>query len=731
MSTGSTQGRPPRSGPRLRSVSRRLRSRQPKGLLDRPRRGLGGKSIWDWLDLASKLAIPLAVALAAGLFGLWQSHLTDLQNQNDQRAALDQQRATILQTYIDNMQSLLLNHQLSGSAPGAEVAREQTITTLRRLDAGRNEIVLQFLQETSLIQDGVVNLSYADLSNDQLSGARLSDATLDGVDLSGADLTDADLSGTTLDGADLSGADLSGADLSNAQLSRATLTGANLTGARLGMANLTSAFLGDAIMSRADMAGADLNGATLQAPDGAGAQLNGADLSDATLDGANLSNADLGGADLSDADLSGSNLTQAQLDGVYSCANAIQPQGLKCQHSPKITLTYWYTESTAEVPVIRQLIRQFERKNPNITIQATNTSYGQTQSAFITAAQAGKAPDVLRSDVGWVTQFASQGYLLKIDPYVTQSDLSDYLNAPLGSAPLDYDEYNGNLYGLPQVTDFLALLYNKEELGLAGVSPPATMAEFETDAMEIVQRKAATYGFEANGSSSYYTLPFLYAFGGGMFDEYGNIVVNDSGSVAGLSFLLKLQNTDKVMPQSPVEYGPRTSEASTMLSDFMNGTTAMIFDGPFDVKEILTGSSFKKDHDNLGIASIPTGPAGQTGSPLGGQSYVISADTAHPYEAYKFISFMSSTASQVMIAKANDTLPTRESAYQDGASSVPVISEFLSFKNIAVPRPVIPQDGNLFDAFDPAIGAALDGAESPVTALNAVAEAWKQLLAGS
>jgi hypothetical protein len=37
----------------------------------------------------------------------------------------------------------------------------------------------------------------------------------------------------------------------------------------------------------------------------------------------------------------------------------------------------------------------------------------------------------------------------------------------------------------------------------------------------------------------------------------------------------------------------------------------------------------------------------------------------------------------------------------------------------------------LYDAFDPNIAAALDGVESPVAALNAVAEAWKQLLASS
>jgi arabinogalactan oligomer / maltooligosaccharide transport system substrate-binding protein len=123
------------------------------------------------------------------------------------------------------------------------------------------------------------------------------------------------------------------------------------------------------------------------------------------------------------------------------------------------------------------------------------------------------------------------------------------------------------------------------------------------------------------------------------------------------------------------------------------------------------------------------GRTGQTGSPVGGQSYVISAGTTHPAEAYKFIKFMSSTASQVAIAKANHTLPTRNSAYHDpSVSGDLVISAFHAIQNTAVARPVIRQGGYLFDAFDSNIQATLDGAESPPDALNTVADVWKELL---
>ncbi len=107
--------------------------------------------------------------------------------------ALDQQRETTLKTYLDDMSDLLLNHHLRTSKPGDEVslvATERTLTTLRRLDAPRNRIVLRFLQDAHLIgvKNAVVDLSSADLSGDDLRRAILNGADLEYADLAYANL---------------------------------------------------------------------------------------------------------------------------------------------------------------------------------------------------------------------------------------------------------------------------------------------------------------------------------------------------------------------------------------------------------------------------------------------------------------------------------------------------------------------------------------------------------------
>ena len=625
-----------------------------------------------------------------------------------------------METYIGDMKDLFSQSQGTSNPNLPQIAEEQTVTTLRRLNAPRNRIVLQFLQGAHLIgaQDPHIDLGGADLSYDALGNAPLS-----GIDLRNVNLSHADLAG-----ADLSGAIMTGADLTSADLSGATLTGASLTDASLAGADLSSARLGDAILTSTN------------------------------LTSTNLTSADLGGADLPGADI-----TQAQLDEAGSCADAVLSRPLtcelacsytgrftpSCQERPPIQLTYWYTESGAEVRVINQLVSKFNNHDLGIHVNAVQKNFFHTRAAFTSAVQQGNAPDVLRSDVSWTPLFASEGYLLNLDKYVPQGSLSDYKNAPVSaareippgaacgtgpaqSAPLSYDECNGHLYGLPQEIDFPELLFNRNELANAGInSPPATMDELRNDAVKIVGQEKAKYGFEFGGTS-YYALPFLYACGGGMFDRHGNILVNSPQSVAGLNFLVKLQNADhlRVMP-SVVNF---STPPGTMLSHFEKGTTAMIFDGPHDISNILrNGKAFRRSNGNLGIAPIPMGAARQTGSPLGGESYVISASAAHPAEAYKFIKFMSSKPRQAAIAKANYTLPTRESAYKYLASkdrpSYRFISKFVSppIVNTVIASPPFPQAGYMFDAADPYIWDALTGVQSAGEALNEIAYSWNQL----
>ena len=279
------------------------------------------KTFWDWLQLLSILAIPVTIGVGAWVFTTKQVQVREAEN-------IDNQREEALQAYINKMFELLLMNDLRNSSDDDEVrkiARVRTVTVLRKLDPVRKASVLQFLQETDLMNNDkrIVELIGVDLSGARLNGAnlngiRLSEANLIGANLNGARLSEANLNGANLSRTYLNDADLRGADLSKANLNEANLGWSILSGP-----TRSRIFLGPSNLSRSDLSGANLSRANLR-----GANLNGANLSRADLSGANLDGANLSRANLSNANLSGvKGVTDEQLTEAKSLESAIMPDG--------------------------------------------------------------------------------------------------------------------------------------------------------------------------------------------------------------------------------------------------------------------------------------------------------------------------------------------------------------------------------------------------------------------
>jgi uncharacterized protein YjbI with pentapeptide repeats len=209
--------------------------------------GFDAKTYWDWMEL---FLVPAVLAVA----GLWFSRV---QKQTDLAVALECQRQSILDQYLDKMTQLILENGLGPDAQPEvkRLARTRTLIAMRTLDAGRNRQVVQFLRESELFgTDPVIDLSQAELSGADLAGAQLSGVKLTQLSLKQADLQYAYLSGANLAHADLSAANLRGAFLTGADLTGANLTRADLTQADLGGANLTGTTLYQAKVSASQLA---------------------------------------------------------------------------------------------------------------------------------------------------------------------------------------------------------------------------------------------------------------------------------------------------------------------------------------------------------------------------------------------------------------------------------------------------------------------------------------------
>jgi arabinogalactan oligomer/maltooligosaccharide transport system substrate-binding protein len=379
------------------------------------------------------------------------------------------------------------------------------------------------------------------------------------------------------------------------------------------------------------------------------------------------------------------------------------------------TVTFWDTsDAKTEAPKFKELIDKFTSSHPNIKVTYVNVPFSEAQEKFRTAAQGNSgAPDVLRSEVAWTPDFASQGYLADLTSAI--GDTSDYLPTPLSSNQLD-----GKLYGIPQVTDAPALLYNKSMLAKAGVGVPTSWDELKTAASKI---KSANPGVQAAAflqSGGYFSLPFVYSEGGDLLNvDQKKIIINAPEAVKGL------QDAMDLVSSGAAKTDTTTDSYNNMMTAFKDGKVAMILNGPWSVPDIKSGKAFA-DAANLGVAPTPAGSSGKSGSPVGGHNYVIYSQSKVKDAAAEFIKYMDSPESQAFIAKELGLLPTRTSSYdQADVKGNPTVAAFKAVLDKATARPWIPEGGGLFAALDTEYPKALGGKETAQQAMDNVSKAWK------
>lgn len=384
-----------------------------------------------------------------------------------------------------------------------------------------------------------------------------------------------------------------------------------------------------------------------------------------------------------------------------------------------INLTMWQTMDPHELETFKTIVDKFHASQDKIAVEIQVVPFNDAREKFLRAAKGNSAPDVLRCEIAWTPLFADLGYLHQIESQIPPDDLEDYLDAPL-----NYNKYQGHLYGIPQVTDCLALIYNKRILKEAGVAVPRTMDELLAASVKLTQKDKDRYGIfiPADG---YFVQPFIWAFGGGLITDDKKVLIANEASIAGFEFFLKLRK--QAMPET-INIATQNKERD---EGFKAGRYAMVFQGPWATADLIKGKQFKDNPDNLGIARIPKGPKGY-GSPVGGHNYVIARNCNNVQAAVQFIQFLNKTENQVLLAVKNNLLPTRKSAYEDPAvKKLTILQGFKRQLEVANNRPVIPEGGAIYPDFTRHVQEAYQGKTSAKKAMEGTAADWNKLLEAS
>jgi len=207
------------------------------------------------------------------------------------------------------------------------------------------------------------------------------------------------------------------------------------------------------------------------------------------------------------------------------------------------TIEFWDTNAN---PVLSakwaELIAQFEKKNPEITVEYVglpNSSYLQkVDNALAT----GEIPDVMLIGND-VARFIAQDALTPLDQVYEKEGLPDLID-PILLDGVRANAPDGMLYSAPLTALSDVIWYRTDWLAEAGLKEPTSYDEFFADAKTLTDKSANRFGFAFRGGAG--SIPPLMAMTFGMsgvdtfFTKDGQCTLDDPANVKAMERYVSL-----------------------------------------------------------------------------------------------------------------------------------------------------------------------------------------------
>lgn len=398
--------------------------------------------------------------------------------------------------------------------------------------------------------------------------------------------------------------------------------------------------------------------------------------------------------------------------------------GATLAHAQAVTIRYADFQLAEEptATAFRQQVAEFEKENPGIKVQLEPAPLAQYPARIVAQAKAGQAPDVIHLFDGWMASWISEGFLLKLDPYIEKAGGETFAKL-FYETPYKLATQRGSVYAVPRFAGGYMLQYNTRlfrEAGLDPSRPPQTMKELLEYAAKLTKKDATgntvQWGIGLHGKNIPADVSrfvnWIWAFGGEVVTaDYTQSALESPKTIEALTFWSELYTKHGYAPPGSVQAGP-----GEVRSLFAQRKVAMML-------SILWGLDLvaAENPEIRGETMFAPFPKQDAQAPVGFQSVYdgVSATSKHPEAAWKLIEHFAKKRSQIIAYQIGHVTPARIDAFLDPeVQKDPFARVAAKVSERLRPLPPIPEWTKISDVLGQMIQQALTKVKTPADAVK-------------
>jgi maltose-binding protein MalE len=210
-------------------------------------------------------------------------------------------------------------------------------------------------------------------------------------------------------------------------------------------------------------------------------------------------------------------------------------------------LLLWHAWPAPEHQVLATLIDRYNQSHAQTQVIPHAMPLSSLTAELRTATLVGGGPHLIILKSHTIGGLAQEDLLLPLDGHISTSTRNRLLPTALDGARVQTASGSHALYGLPLTLDTLVLYYNQANLNV----PPRNTATLLRTARGLTDAttQPPVWGL-AYTLSLDKTIGYLYAFGGRIFDEEGNLILGSTGRAGveqWLEWLLQLHQDQQIL----------------------------------------------------------------------------------------------------------------------------------------------------------------------------------------